>query len=161
QEPWLLNCTNGVVDLRSGRLLPHDRGLWITKQVPFAFDPDAQCPRFLSFLSEITEGNASLIAFLARALGYSLTGSAKDQCFFIAWVVGANGKSTLLGLFRELLGDYARNTPVQTLMPRRGDGGASSDLVRLRGARYVTAAEAEANQKLAESLLKQLTGGDP
>jgi len=160
QNPWLLNCTNGVVDLRSGKLLPHDRGFWITKQVPVDYDPDAKCPRFDRFLNEITNGDSSLIEFLARALGYSLTGSAQEQCFFIAYGEGANGKSTLLGLFRHIMADYAENVPVETLIVKKREGGASPEIMKLRGARYVTAGEAEANQKMAESLVKQLTGGD-
>lgn len=160
QDPWLLNCTNGVIDLRFGKLLPHDRKFWITKQIPVSYDPDARCDRFEEFLNEITNGDSSLIEFLARALGYSLTGSVKEQCFFIAYGEGANGKSTLLGLFRHLLADYAKNMPVEALIVKKKDGSASPEIVRLRGARYVTAAEAEANQKMAESLVKQLTGGD-
>lgn len=160
KHPWLLNCTNGVIDLKTGELLPHNRDLWVTKQVPVPYEPEASCPRFERFMQEITNNDPSLIEFLARSFGYSLTGITREQCFFIAYGEGANGKSTLLGLFRYILGDYADNVPVETLIIKNRDGAPSSDIVKLRGSRYVTAAEAEAKQKLAESLMKLLTGGD-
>jgi putative DNA primase/helicase len=129
-------------------------------QVPYAYNEAATCPRFDRFLEEITNSDADQAAFLHRALGYSLTGLSEAQCMFICYGDGANGKSTLLDLFNELLGDYAKSTPVQTFVARKADGGASDDLARLRGARYVVTAESEANQPLAEALIKRVTGGD-
>ena len=160
QAPWLLNCENGTIDLRVGDLKPHRRNDRITKLVPVEYDANAKCPIFEEFLLRITDENAELISFLRRAVGYSLTGSTREQCLFVAFGSGANGKSTLLSILGELLDDYALHTPVQTLMQKKFDGGVSNDLARLRGARFVTATEGEANQRLAESLIKQLTGGD-
>jgi P4 family phage/plasmid primase-like protien len=160
RDPFLLNFKNGTVELRTGVFRDHRREDLITKQVPYSFDPDAECPTFMHFLDEITCGEREIVEFLHRALGYSLTGTTDAQCMFIAFGEGANGKSTLLNLFQDMLGDYAMNTPVQTFVVKKNDNGASDDIARLRGARYVTAAEAEANQRLAESLLKRVTGGD-
>ena len=161
QNRWLLNFKNGTLDLRSGTLHPHQRNDWITKLIPFDYDARADCPRFKKFMGEITGSNSQLTEFIQRALGYSLTGVTDEQCLFIAHGEGANGKSTLLNLFRDLLAGYAVNTPVHTFLAKKHDSGTSNDLVRLRGARFVTASEAEANQRLAESLLKRFTGGDP
>src|SRR5438045_9602662 len=84
QEKWHLNCKNGTVDLRTAKLLPHDRRDWITVQAPVQYDPDAKCPRFLSFLEETTDGDRDLAAFIQMALGYSLTGSTEEHCCYIA-----------------------------------------------------------------------------
>ena len=159
-NPWLLNCQNGTIDLRTGELQPHSRADMITMVVSVSYDPEAKCPTFEGFLGRITDGNAELVAFIKRALGYSLTGLTDEQCLFIAYGEGANGKSTLLNCVRELIGDYALNTPTSTLMAKKGDPGPGNDIARLRGKRLITASEGESNQKLAESVVKQITGGD-
>lgn len=159
-DSYLLNFTNGTLDLHTGELRTHNPEDMITRSIDFDYVANAECPRFMQFLWETTADDVDLARYLQRALGYSLTGDTGEQCLFLAHGSGANGKSTLLNLFQAMLGGYARNTPVQTLLAKKSDGGASNDLVRLRSARFVTATEAEANQKLAESLLKQVTGGD-
>jgi putative DNA primase/helicase len=159
-NPWLLNCQNGTVDLCTGDLKPHSRADMITMVAAAPYDPDAKCPVFDGFLGRIADGNAELVAFIKRALGYSLTGKTDEQCLFIAYGEGANGKSTLLNCVRELLGDYALNTPTSTLMAKKGDPGPGNDIARLRGKRLITASEGESTQNLAESVVKQITGGD-
>ena len=95
-NPWLLNCLNGTIDLRTGRLLPHTMEHFITKLAPVNYDPNANCDRWLEFLSRIMDGNEQLISFLQRAIGYALTGETSEQCLFIFHGSGANGKSTFL-----------------------------------------------------------------
>lgn len=112
-----------------------------------------------AFLSRIFAGDGELIRFVQKAVGYSLTGSTEEQCFFILYGAGANGKSTLIQTISALLKDYARQTPTETLLVQRGDG-PRNDLARLQGARFVSASEVEGGRKLAEALVKQLTGGD-
>ena len=158
-DPWLLNCLNGTVDLKTGKLLSHDRQVLITKLAPVQFDENAQCPLWLSFLNRIMNGNDNLISFLQRAVGYSLTGDTSEQCLFIFYGAGANGKSTFLQTINSMLGDYATQTPTETLLVKQ-KGAIPNDVARLKGARFVTASEAENGQRLAESLIKQMTGGD-
>lgn len=156
---WLLNCRNGTVDLRTGRLMPHDPSRRITKLAPVDYDPAAQCPTFLAFLERIMGGSGELVTFLQRAIGYSLTGDTSEQVLFVPWGAGANGKSTLLEAVAGVMGDYATRTPPETFMVKRGEG-VPNDVARLRGARFVAAVESEEGQRLAESLVKQMTGGD-
>lgn len=159
-DPYSLNVLNGTLDLRDGTIRPHDRRDLFTKAAPVEFDPDATCPSWLAFLDRIMAGNARLIRFLQRAIGYSLTGLTTERCLFILWGSGANGKSTLLETIRTLTGDYAVTTPTDTLMVRRTETSASNDLATLKGARFVSASEAEEGRRLAESRIKNLTGGD-
>jgi putative DNA primase/helicase len=158
-DPWVLNLANGTLDLRTGQLREHRREDLITKLAPVAYDPAAPCPRWEAFLSRIFAGDAELIRFVQKAVGYSLTGSTQEQCFFILYGAGANGKSTLIQTISALLKDYAKQTPTETLLVQRRDG-VRNDLARLQGARFVYASEAEGGRKLAEALIKQLTGGD-
>jgi len=160
RQPWRLNVLNGTLDLRTGELLPHERADLMTKLAPVGYDPDATCPLWLAFLDRVMDSNEMLIRFLQRAVGYSLTASTVEQCFLILYGTGANGKSTFLQTVSAMAGDgYARQTPIETLLVRQGRG-IPNDIARLQGARLVTAQEAEEGQRLAESLVKQLTGGD-
>jgi putative DNA primase/helicase len=158
-DPWLLAVANGTVDLRTGELCAHRRRDLITKLAPVTYDPDARAPAWAAFLERVFAGDGELIGFLRRAVGYSLTGQTGEQVFFILHGTGANGKSTLLEALGAMLGDYGAKTPTETLLIKRS-AGISNDVARLRGARLVTAVEAEDGQRLAESLVKQLTGGD-
>jgi putative DNA primase/helicase len=158
-DPWLLNVENGTVDLRKGALRSHRRDDLISKLAPVEHDPSATAPRWEKFLEEIMAGDADTIDFLRRAVGYSLTGSTREQCLFFCYGRGANGKSTFLEVLRGLLGDYAQAADFTTFLARRGEG-PRNDLARMRGARLVTAIEAHGERGFDETVLKQLTGGD-
>ncbi|WP_417477882.1 DNA primase family protein [Maricaulis sp.] len=158
----VLNVNNGILDLRTGATTRHDPNRRMSKLAPVNYDAAAECPTWLTFLDRIFEGDQELIDFLQVAAGYSLTGDTGAQVFFIAHGAGANGKSTFLNAMREILGDYAIQTPADTLMQKSSinGGSASPDLARLPGARFVVAVEADTGRKLAEATIKQLTGGD-
>jgi len=160
KDKWLLNCLNGTIDLRLGKLRPHRCEDLITKLVPVEYDPDASAPTWDAFLDRIMAGTKELITFLKLIVGYSLTGETNEQCFFILCGTGANGKSTFLQAISRMLADYARKTPTDTLLAKKDQGGPSNDLARLCGARFVTAEETDIGRRIAESLIKQLTGGD-
>jgi putative DNA primase/helicase len=159
-HPYLLNVRNGVVDLKTGELKPHDRSLLLTKMVPVEFDSAADCPRFERFLDEAFLGDADLIACLQRLLGYALTGDAREQVFFMFVGMGANGKSTLLNVISFVAGPYASHTPSDTLIAQKNGRTATNDIARLNGARLITASEFNPGEKLATGLIKQLTGNE-
>lgn len=158
-DPWLLAVQNGTVDLRTGELKVSRREDRISKLAPVTYDPKAACPTWEQFVSRVLAEKPDLIRFVQQAIGYSLTGSAKEQVLFFLYGTGANGKSTLLNSIGALLGDYARQTSADTLLVKRGDG-ISNDIARLQGSRFVSAVEAEQGRSLAEALVKRLTGGD-
>lgn len=159
RDPWLLNCQNGTLDLRTGELRPHNPADLLTKVVPVAYDPNATCPEWFRFLDRIMAGRAGLVTFLQRAVGYSLTGLTDERVLFILYGSGANGKSTFLETVALLLGDYAMRTTTETLLARERDS-VPNDVARLRGARFAYASEAEEGRRLAEARIKDLTGGD-
>jgi putative DNA primase/helicase len=157
-DNYLLNTNSGTINLRSGELQEHRREDLITKLAPVEYGVD-KAPNFLSFLDQIMENNVDLIGFLRRSCGYALTGDTSEQCMFIHYGLGANGKSTFMRAFSSALGDYAVQTPADTLLIKRNEG-IPNDIARLKGARVVTASEAEDGKRLAESMIKQMTGGD-
>ena len=158
-DPWLFTCLNGTIDLKTGKLLPHNRDHLITQLAPVKYDSDATCPTWDAFLHRIMAENDNLISFLQRMIGYSLTGDTGEQCLFILYGSGANGKSTFLQAVSSMCGDYSQQTPTETLLVKK-KGSIPNDVARLKGARLVTASEAEEGQRLAESLIKQMTGQD-
>ena len=160
RDPWLLNCQNGILDLKTGKLRPHDPAARMTKLAGAAYDPEARCPLWLAFLERVFAGDRELIAFIQRAVGYSLTGNTSEQALFFLYGTGNNGKSVFSETLQALLGDYANKTPTDTLMLKHADGAVPNDLARLPGARVVVAAELEQGRRLNESLVKDLTGGD-
>ena len=160
KDGWLLNTLSGTVDLRTGELKPHNPSDLISKLAPVGYDLDAKCPAWIKFLNEIFDGNAELIRFVQRAVGYSLTGDTSEQCLFILYGSGANGKSTFIETVRALLGDYARQADSSAFLVRRNDT-ATNDLARLSGARFVSASETGIGRSFNEVIIKQLTGGEP
>ncbi|HQR07139.1 MAG TPA: phage/plasmid primase, P4 family [Gemmatales bacterium] len=160
QHSHLLNCPNGTLDLRTGTLRPAERADLLTKLCPTPFDPSASCPRWEAFLDEIMAGNRLLIDYLARAAGYSLTGSIGEHALFFAHGTGANGKSVFLGTLQTVLGsEYSMQAMPELLMTRHGER-HPTELADLYGMRLTVINETEQDRQLAESLLKQLTGGD-
>ncbi len=158
-DQWLLNCENGTVDLRTGALRRHSHDDLITKIVPVEYDPQAEAPRFEKFLREALVED-DLIDFVRRFAGYSLTGSTRERVVAILHGRrGKNGKSTLVELLYEVMGDYATTTATETLLTKRYEG-VGNDVAALKGARFVATAEIEAGRRLAEAKIKQLTGND-
>lgn len=158
-NPFALNCENGTVDLRTGALLPHNPADLITKLCPVVYDPDAAAPVFDGFISSIFAGDAALVAFVQRFLGYSLTGDVREQTLFFAYGHGSNGKSTLFDLLLAALGDHAKTAAPSLLVAKRGES-HPTERADLHGARLVTVVEVGAGKAFDEELVKQLTGGD-
>jgi putative DNA primase/helicase len=159
RDPWLFNVENGTVDLRTGAISAHRPEAFLTKLAPVVYDPSAATPLFEAFLARIFAKDPAMVGYLQQALGYSLTGQTVEQCWFLLHGIGANGKSTLLRTIIDLLCDYATWTPTQTLLAKRSEA-IDNDLARLRGARFVGATETDGGRRLAEELVKRLTGGD-
>lgn len=160
RDHMLFNVINGTLDLRTGQLIPHVPSHLISKLAPVYYLPKATYPTWLKFLHRALNGNERLIAYLQKAVGYTLTGNTSEQVLHFLYGLGANGKSTFQETFMSLMGDYAKQTSTETIMVKKMTGGIPNDLAGLKGARLVSAQEVESGRRLAESLVKQLTGGD-
>jgi putative DNA primase/helicase len=158
---FLLNVKNGVIDLKTGELSPHNPELMITKLVDYNYKPSAKCPFWEHTFELAFGGNKDLINYMRRAIGYSITGSAAEQCLFICWgEQGNNGKSTILETLQWLCGPYSQMSDMKVITSPDMDNRVASSLAKLPGVRLVSMNEADENQKLSEALVKQLTGGD-
>lgn len=161
QQPHILNCKNGTLDLLSYELRPHSSDDLLTKIIPTPYEPDAKCPTWERFLYRIMDGNKNLVSFLQRAIGYTLTADVSEQVWFFMYGSGKNGKSTFIETIKELLGDYSMKLPSESLMSKTNSPNfVGNDLAQLPGARLVIASETEEGRRLNEALVKDLTGGD-
>ncbi len=157
RDLWLLNVENGTIDLRTGELKPHDPRDLITKLAPFEYDPNAEAPTFEAFLQRVLPSEA-LRRFVQRLVGYALTGDVSEQILPFLYGSGANGKSTLVNIIMAVLGDYAQQAAPE-LLTLKGHS-HPTELADLKGARFVASVEVEDGKRFAESLVKQITGGD-
>lgn len=154
--PFLLNCTNGVVDLRNGQLLAHDPSLMLMSQCKVDYDPLATAPAFERFLEQV-HPEPEMRDYLHRILGYTITGDTREQAIFIHHGDGANGKSVFTDLVGYVLGDYGFTVAQSTLMS--GDREEHpAGVAALAGRRWLHATETAPGKRLDEEKVKNLTG---
>lgn len=160
RDPDLLNVANGTVDLRTGVLRPHDPADYITKLVPVAYRPEAQCVEWLRALEEISGGLPGWVDYLQRWSGYCLTGRTTEQVFVVLWGPGGNGKGVVVGVLTATMGDYAGTAAPGLLVAVKGAERHPTEIASLMGRRMVTAHETSDGVVLREDFVKQATGGD-
>lgn len=160
RHPWLLNCTNGTLDLRSGELRRHDPADLIRQRAPVEYDARARSAVWERYLDDVTGGDCDLRDYLQRAVGYSLTGDPCERVFFLLLGPTTSGKSTLIEALNATLADYAHPAGIEAFLQRTSVGGARPDIAALVGRRLVTGVEVDRKRRLDEVLIKQLVGGD-
>lgn len=159
-DKTLFNTQNGYLSLSDGQLLDHDIKKMFTRISTVEYTDTIDCPQWEEFLNDIFASDQELIKYIQKAVGYSLTGSTREQSMFILFGNGRNGKSVFLDIVSEILGSYAMTMQAQTIMVKQNSSNANSDIARLKGARLVTSSEPNEGVRLDEGLVKQLTGGD-
>jgi putative DNA primase/helicase len=158
-DPWSLTVQNGILNLRTGAFEERSGTALVSKVGSVAFDPNAKCPMWTSFIQTITSGDPELAEYIQRFFGYCLTGRNSEHIFHVFWGHGANGKSTLVNTVRKLLGDYGVNLPADTFLQKRV-GAPTNDLAMLEGARLALCDEPNKLGPLDEARIKSVTGGD-
>jgi putative DNA primase/helicase len=159
RDPWLLNCPNGTLELRTGHLRAHHREDLLTKVTAAEYVPGARHPVFEAYLARVLP-DPELRRFIQRWAGYCLTGDVSEEKICFAHGPTAGGKSTLLKGLRRALGDYGCVADFSTFTERSRETGPREDVARLAGVRLVVSVEVQDGTRLAEGLLKWLSGGD-
>lgn len=161
-EPTKLNCMNGIVDLKTGELIEHSPDQLVTKRANACYYPNgAPCPTWTTFIEQIFLGDYDLIEYVKRALGYSLAGLTTEHALFIAYGLGANGKTTLFETILDIVGDYGTTTEFATFLNTdKRDVRIQEAIGKLKGTRFAIASETDNSRKWNEALVKKLTGGD-
>ncbi len=168
RHPWMLPVKNGVVDLRTGELLPGRPDLYFTSCAPVEWPDgglDAEPEEFVRFLHEILDNDKQIYKFLHRVLGYAITGLNIERFFVILYGEhGQNGKGTLMEILYHVLGSLAVPIQSEMLVQQRfskSTSGPSPDIMAIKGKRLIWASETEEHQRFAAGAVKMLSGGDP
>ncbi len=160
-DPWLLNCANGILDLKALTLRPHDPAVLLTKIAGAAFDPTANCPKWRAFIDAVTCGDDDLAKFQQRSFGLALSADQSEQRIWMHYGEGSNGKGTALSVLKSVMGTYAGPAPVEVLLANGRDRDREIGVGKLVGKRFAFAQEADDGMRLSEATVKALTGSDP
>jgi putative DNA primase/helicase len=177
QNPWLLACSNGVVDLRTGKFRPGRPGDYMLKAVPHEWKGiDCPAPTWDRFLNSSLDGppelseeeratyREELVAYVRRALGYGITGLCREHMFLVFnGPGGRNGKGVMVETFRYALGPLAGPIPAEMLLDQaraKSSSGPSPDIMELKGMRLAFASETDEGRRFASGQVKWLSGGD-
>ena len=159
-NPLLIGTPTGVIDLTTGTQRAHQREDRITKRVAVDYDASAKAPTWTRFIGRIMGGDRQLTEYLQTLCGYMLTAKRGEHALPVFYGSGKNGKSTFLGVVQALMADYAGTASPGLLLARKGDGDQLAAIAALRGLRLVIASESGETERLDESRVKQITGGD-
>lgn len=158
KDEYLICCDNGTIDLRTGEVKESVKSDMISMTTGCEISYEEPV-RFKKFLSEMFEGKEDLINYVHKALGYSMTNSAREQCMFILHSDGNSGKSLLLDIIKSALGSYGVSSKPQLLTEQRFGTQNSEEIARLKGKRFIAVEEIGKNERLDERLVKSLTSG--
>jgi putative DNA primase/helicase len=153
-HPDLLNCPNGVVDLRTRALLPHDPKLLITKIAGCDFDLFATSPDWDKTVAALPDDVAD---WMQIRIGQAGTGYPPDDDVVpIGQGSGKNGKSTFFTGIARALGEYYTLVSDRVVLANPGDH--PTELMELRGARFALIEETPEERKFDVQRLKKITG---
>jgi len=157
----LLNFMNGTLEHDTRMFREHRPDDKLLFRIETQYLPEAKCPKFIKFLEQIFQGDNDLIKFVIAFIGSYLDPRLKVQFFLFLHGAGSNGKSILILIISAILKNYAVKIPVTALMTSKyGGDRAQNEMARLFRKRLVVASETEEGQRLSESTIKDLTGGD-
>ena len=163
RDRFTFNCHNGTINLLDLSFRPHSPDDRLTKLTEVDYDPDATCPRWISFMDEVFEGDADRIRYLQKCIGYAMSGDTRLECMFILYgPTSRNGKGTTMETVLRILGEYGRTAKPDMLSKKSfaDSSGPSEDVARLNGARMVNVSEPEKSMVIDASLTKQMTGNN-
>ncbi len=164
QEDFLLTVQNGVLNLKTGELYPHDKKFKCSKICRAAFEKSWEDSLWAHTLDTIMPDKEEQ-AYLQKWAGYMLWGGAPEEKLLFLYGPGGTGKGTFINTIAYALGDYADVINVEVLLASRNDahaGGAaaSPEIAKLVGIRAAVASESGIGRKLNDAKVKNLTGND-
>ena len=163
QNPYLYNCLNGTLNLRTREFSPHSPADMLTLLCGASYDPAARSPSWEKAVADAMEGDAGKVAYLQKAMGYGLTGDTSEECFFMLYgPTTRNGKGTIMETYMALQGGYGKTARPETIAQKdkANSSSPSEDIARLAGARVVNISEPGKQMILSAALVKTLTGRD-
>lgn len=157
----LLNCANGVVNLKTGEVTPHDPQQLFTYCLATAYDPNADQGPWLEFLNQVTEG-PEIVDYLRLAVGYSMTGETREEIMFYLYGPPRAGKGTFTETLLAMLGmPLGRGVNFRMFTADRSGDTSMFDFAELVGTRFIAASESNRYKPMNEEIVKSITGNDP
>jgi putative DNA primase/helicase len=153
-----INVKNGLLDLDTDEitLVPHNKMVFSTTQIPIHYDKGAQCPKFKDFLLVIFRKDKELYRLVQEIMGYCLSSSIKAHKMFIFLGIGSNGKSVLCEIMTALAGGIENVSNVALK-----DFNHRFSLSQIADKTLNIATENETNTRLDTQMLKAITSGEP
>jgi len=156
---WLLNVQNGIVDLKTGELLPHDKKYFFVRLANVSYEKGATCPKWEAFM-EMIFPDEDVRRYIQKAVGFSLTGDSDEKSLFFLWgQKGNNGKSTFIRALLDFFGDYGKQTDIEVIM-ETNRGGLTPLNEDFYNSRFVATNEISKKHRWGDSQLKMLSGND-
>lgn len=155
----LVTVENGILDLRSAALIPHDRTKMLTKKMAVTFDPDADGSVLDKYLTDWMP-DPEVRAYVARLLAVTLSGTADERVIPMLYGGSGSGKTAFLEMIYHVFGDFGAIAAEAALKPRADQDGPSEKLHQLKGSRMVKLSELSQGSVLNEALVKSITGSD-
>lgn len=163
KDPYLYNCLNGTLDLRTREFRPHSAADMLATISGVRYDPAARSQLWEQTIYDVTQGDADKALYLQKAMGYGLTGDTSEECFFILYgSTTRNGKGTTMEAYMKMQGGYGRAARPETIAQKdkANSSAPTEDIARLAGARVVNISEPGKQMVLSAALVKTLTGRD-
>ncbi|MCP4746503.1 MAG: DNA primase, partial [Desulfobacteraceae bacterium] len=171
QNPWLLACKNGVIDLKTGEHRPGKPEDYLLSASPTEYKGiDAPCPNWISFLHQIYEENDlekdephPKTEFIQRLFGSAIVGEPIEHIFPVLTGIGRNGKGTLIKVISHVLGSLSGPIRPEMLLEQyntASSSGPTPDVMALRGLRIAISQETNNNCRVNAAKVKWYTGGD-
>jgi len=158
-NPDLLNCKNGVVDLRTGELSEHNIDQRFMYCINYDYNPHANYEPWIEWLMSVTSKETA--EWLQMAQGYSLTGHTREEILFYLFGPSRSGKGTYTSAMLRLLGEpLAKAVQFSMFTAVRGGDDQNFDLAPLKPCRFIAASESRQYERFNEAKVKQITGGD-
>jgi putative DNA primase/helicase len=161
KSPDHLNCANGVLDLHSGEIVPHNPAQLFTYClfVEYHAKLAVYAEDWLEFL--MSAGlDGEMVEYMRLALGYSLTGHTSEEVMFYLFGVTRSGKGTTTETINAIMSTLATGVDMETFTSKRYGDTSNFDLAPLKAKRFITASESQRHGQLNPAFIKKVTGGD-
>jgi putative DNA primase/helicase len=159
KHKYLINCKNGVIDLKSGKLFPHSPDYYFTYCLETEYKQNADYSPWLDWLSGAVGGDNEVISYIQKCLGYSITGDTSQEGFFYIHGPTRSGKGVFTESLLKVLGGLGVEVPIETFTAKRQPDSQNFDLAGLRTKRFVVASETAKGVAFSEKFMKAHTGG--
>lgn len=159
-HPELLNVKNGVVNLKTGELLPHSPDYRFTYRINIAYNKEARCEAWELFINSLGMA-VETVLYLKRVCGYGLTGLTVEEIMFYLWGPTRSGKGTFTNTYLGVIDGLGLGVNFRMFTATRDGDTQNFDFAPLKNKRVVSASESKRNERINSSVFKQVTGGDP